>query len=509
MRKRRLASSIGLAIWVLYLVLSSNPSLATETKAPISIPLLLSEADRLIDKFETKSFFAFHLKSGGLLNLAEVYARANDQSHSESAFLRSIEAAISSGNEYGLALHNLSKIGQAQVKLGYKHSAQKTFKLAVEIVNDIADEKISSELDKKCSDDLCNQQKEMSRQEILINKIQHLSKFASEIASAGDNKTASLLIKDAMNIANSTDSVETRLVLLRFLAVEQAKMGNGSESKETFQEAIKLIDAIHDPMFKISAIQEVAIAQARTGNQDAADALLNRAMPLRKEMIEENPNMSGFAFAQEINALLRMASGQFSLQDEKAARATIARALAKASNLPGDTDLEHSNRLTALRDIAILQAEMGDYEEASKTENIIEDPAYKRGSLSFYAVKGKLKAGDFQGALERAKMLSGEPMHEGALHDIAIAQAEAGDLEAAEKTLRLDRYGTFRAFTLKAMAKGIVKTSGADKAYVWAESQTDPLQKAMALVGVAEGILDQAKLQPEGSPISEGSNAEE
>ena len=80
------------------------------------------------------------------------------------------------------------------------------------------------------------------------------------------------------------------------------------------------------------------------------------------------------------------------------------------------------------------------------------------------------------------------------LPELAILQAEIGDLDGMRASFaRIDK--NHLSYVVQRVAQGRAATGDTQGALSWAAIQVSPREKALALVGVAEGIL--SRLVPE------------
>lgn len=111
--------------------------------------------------------------------------------------------------------------------------------------------------------------------------------------------------------------------------------------------------------------------------------------------------------------------------------------------------------------------------------------------LAIAQAQGRL--GEIADALKSVAMMSNSFYQDRAYFQIAKAQAWVGDFQGALQTAALSHGYDFmwRGYTLQRIAKIQAHKSNAHRALAWATSQTISSDRALALLGVAEGLLSQ------------------
>ena len=107
-------------------------------------------------------------------------------------------------------------------------------------------------------------------------------------------------------------------------------------------------------------------------------------------------------------------------------------------------------------------------------------------------MQAQVQAGDLTGALQLAAKISSDDFQNRAYCEIAESKAWAGDIKGAVDAAGLS-HGVDRGYILKRIAE--IQAHNGDKkgALTWATTQTGPSDRALALLGVAEGQLHEGK----------------
>ena len=207
-------------------------------------------------------------------------------------------------------------------------------------------------------------------------------------------------------------------------------------------------------------LAELVYAQAKAGDRDAALATTRRALreaerPGYDRLTVKFPSPGFYA---------RLSAGVWLAGDREAA-ATYLRQARTLTDAIRDDPINKSGCLTQ---IAETYADMGDFDHALEmlTESMIRDsnlirPIVEAGALA------RVRAGDVEGAFRLFNFLASATNYTPAIRDVArkVAKIEAksGDLAVALR---------------------------------WAEGQSSPENKAVALIGVCSGLLERSYKTP-------------
>jgi len=229
-----------------------------------------------------------------------------------------------------------------------------------------------------------------------------------------------------------------------------------------------------------------------------------------------------------INSRWGMTTDQFSMR--MAVVETNAQDLKEALEIASKIERQDERDLTLL-DIAKMQARSNQIQAALYTASRIVDATDQTAAMEAIAV-GQLDAGDQTGALHTAKLIPAEINRSRVVMHIAIAQARSGNVQGAIETVKyiddpLRRNMVLHdiAFTRAkdgdspgalATARGIGSELGRGRAYrtiaavqtqrgkmeqarCWINTLTSPIEKSSALLGVANGLLDNGGIPPDAS----------
>jgi hypothetical protein len=325
--------------------------------------------------------------------------------------------------------------------------------------------------------------------------IYDLRLIASTQVEIGDSAGAQTTIQHMLQLPNPKIYGE-----IAEIAATQADLGD-------FTGAFRTISMIKDKVERADGLSQIASIQANTGNINAAfhTAETVKDMPIAKAV-----------------ALLAIARAQAKDHDQVAVQATIQEALQTAL-LIKPNEIRYYRTLPA---IAQTQAEIGDIKGALKTAKMIKVEFQEDAFIDAIKkiARAQACAGDIKGALETVKAINNGVEKVNALLEIAETQAEGGDIKGAFQTIKEIKVGRFfilekiaiaqakagdltgalltadainvkdsvgRAHAFHAIAAARVKVGEAKKALAWASNLSTPIEKAYALLGVAEGLLSQ------------------
>ena len=230
----------------------------------------------------------------------------------------------------------------------------------------------------------------------------------------------------------------------------------------------------------------VAAEQARTGDRSAAKKTFGESM----EMILGEPPGLGVLKTQRLRGLVEALAGAGELeaartaieaiQGDEANKAKALVALAKAQARAGDR--------TSAR--ASLSAAFDPAREIKADPNTINDNVADRKDETFRAVAmAQVELGEGTDALTTVSAHSNEQLKAEVQAEVAGLQARRGDLAAASKTAEAIKDVGFKAEALSRIAHARSRTGRRDVAHDWAARLDSPQERALALVGVAEGVI--------------------
>jgi RNA polymerase sigma factor (sigma-70 family) len=338
--------------------------------------------------------------------------------------------------------------------------------------------------------------------------------------------------KEAFRVVDMVGDDDQRDVAFHHIAWSLADAGE-------MREALKTADRIKSPMMRIMTLagnqydhmRGIAVVQAAAGDRAGARQSLRRATEVAEKL--DKAEHAGRAWAW-------VAMAEARLGDFAAAKRTVERVAAadKTDRLfpdPNQAGQPPGWRNLALEVIAIAEAQAGRLDDALATARQTGLPVGNVGALPALAeALGKSgKREECRALLAEALKLAEriqEPLMKGsAYHVIATAQAEAGEFDAAEKTVTLrvalpgggesltrsniayayakqgDFAGALREAekikgddfwkgkTLESIAQSQTAAGDERAALARADALTSPADKAATLIGIVAARLDKSK----------------
>ena len=295
-------------------------------------------------------------------------------------------------------------------------------------------------------------------------KVIPLDTIAATQARIGDRAAAEIFMREVLQTSRSAGSDDLRNATEKTLAIIQAATGDVSGALARIEAlsdlrgkdfalsnitseqadwgevtaALQTASRIRDSDLRVRALTRVAIAQAKMGDRNGANATFREALHTT-EGLKDGPQKAAF--------LITIASAQGDAADRTAAALTIQQAMQVELAVASDYEK---------RDLAIAYAKSGQLKQAYATMNtIVKD--YEKDIVLESAAMAEAQFANVRAALKTAATIKNHTWNGKALRGIAAAQAKAGDV------------------------KGAIE---------WASRQTSPLSKASGLLGVAEGILE-------------------
>ena len=271
----------------------------------------------------------------------------------------------------------------------------------------------------------------------------YLSSVAGAEAAAGD-------FASAFETARATEYAPSQSDAYGSIAVAQARAGDISGAKST-------VRLIQDEQEKHLAQTEIVGLQITAG--DIAGAL---------DTWRSMANLSKLGGIESVtqSAASYIAEAQAKSGDRAGARATIAIAIKNAANIT-----ETQARDFFLSDIVAAQALCGDFADAKKTGDSIQDVSFKAGALETVA-EIQAKAGEVSEALEFSRTIIetdkyGFLYRDRAISRIAVVQSRRGDTAGAKKTALSIRSESERASVMEEIAKGSEQKSDLPSVAEW------------------------------------------
>jgi tetratricopeptide (TPR) repeat protein len=319
--------------------------------------------------------------------------------------------------------------------------------------------------------------------------------------AVGDRKNAEATLLHALELASTTEDAFVRDAEFSEVMQMQARLGDETGAWRTFEKiqnrfrkeiwineiavalakggnilrAIEVATSMEEDYFRVTALQRVAEAQAEAGDVDGA---LKTAGGIRRE-----------------SHLRVIALGH--IADTLVKHRNFARAQSVLSQAVEATN-QISDRAELLGGLARRQAEINDRQGAARNirqairalKGVREKRFLVHPQLAI--VQAQVQAGDLTGALQLAAKIASDDFQDRAYCEITEFKAWAGDIKGAVDAAGLS-HGVGRGYNLKVIAK--IQAYKGDKkgALAWATTQTGPSDRALALLGVAEGLLHEGK----------------
>jgi hypothetical protein len=297
-------------------------------------------------------------------------------------------------------------------------------------------------------------------------KTQVLALVAVQQARNGD-------VNAALTTLNSVEDEGARAMALMHVVSQLAQQGYPGAARQ-------FIDQIEDETYKDRALSSLAFHQLAAG--DVAGARLTASEIEDEEMQKRVTDSIAVMESQPpANRQAQVRAGQFP---------------AMVLGRPGTRPETASFRVWLPTSGLLVAADAAEDDAVTRVREMVRD-AIKQKDENREAALVSL-----QEAARLAAALTNESDRSDQLSFVAIAQAELGDVERARQTAGLlfaeeaqaprARFNRVSALRFIGMAQG---ASGAvDEALAWADSQTDPAQRATVLLGAAEGILRRVEM---------------
>lgn len=291
-----------------------------------------------------------------------------------------------------------------------------------------------------------------------------LEKVAEEQAVAKDFASA---LETASSIGSkSTDTTTKKVEALLAIAEAQSKSGDEAGASASYARAVRV--AANRQFFD----RLVALSEARTGRFEEALRLTGTSSGTSAMDCMELAVLAGNAKRPDIARQLL-----------SRARAAIEADLAKDSESVGTTDAAGhpvDRKQDNLQILAIAQAQAGDIAGGLQTARALDEThrSYALGGIA----SEEARRGDIAGA---EKTLAEDTERHTIPPELAQAKARAGDFEGA---FQMARRGMPNG-EIETVFRTYCKLAVLEKCTAAASVMTFPLNKALALVGMAENLL--------------------
>lgn len=328
-------------------------------------------------------------------------------------FPKALEIVIQIGYKAPLAWA-LGAIAEAEFKTGNTEVAQFDFNAALSIAVQIEDK---------------------------LTQVGVLGSLANARTIAGHWKAAQSTFAIALETARQIDNFLEKPRALRKIAQAQAQARD-------FDSALETVQQIDDERERSEALKEVAEAYALAGDFDTAikiawqiDSASQQAQAIGLIALAQSDTgdrkaakstfTTALQIAQQIEALETIALAQVEAGDREAAQFTFATLLKAAPQF----DWER-NRAEALKAIAKVQDQTEDFATAQEKARRLDNKVEQKEALTANTPT-QTQVEDISTALEMALLIDDERERSRKLAEIALAQDQKGDREAAQSTLAL------------------------------------------------------------------------
>jgi RNA polymerase sigma factor (sigma-70 family) len=236
--------------------------------------------------------------------------------------------------------------------------------------------------------------------------------------------------------------------VLAVVAVEQAKAGDRAAAKQNFREAMDLTLAESDGVMKTQRLRGLVEHLAAAGELKAAEVAI--------EALKGDE-------ANKAHALVALAKARAKAGDNAGARADLIAAFEVAKETKALPNVINDNvadrKDQAFRDIESAQVALGSFADALVTATV----------HGHKGLKGEIQAA------------------------YAGSQARQGDVAAALKTAESIEDAGFKGEAFRNIALAQSRTGRRDVAHDWAANLGAPQERALALLGVVEGVLERRR----------------
>lgn len=429
----------------------------TAEKITLDADRILEEVNQIIHPTDVEN----------LIEIGRMQAKIGNQLAARALFEKAIRALEFSGRDDASVLSGVSylirerplknsqfiEIAFAQSEIGDQAAAAETLRRAFETI----------ELIKKES-----------------NKMRGLQEIAAAQIRIRDLQGASITIQKAFQTADHLkNAAYYKIQTSTTVADMHTNLNNRESARQNLVEAISLLNVSMEESAEIEALVAISSSQARMDDQAAARKTFEKALSITDRLKDHNSRLT-----QRILALVKMVEVQVETGNKKEAPLLIQQALRAVESIK-----QEEKKSSALRNIAMAQARIGDVEGAYRSESLILDKKYSTQSFPYIA-ESQIKSGDLQNALKTVEMIGKtDPLRkESLLANIATALAKEGDLEKASQIL--NRIGhPFKLTVLRSLGRAKIKAGEGEGALVWANSFKS-IERAYALLGVVDGILN-------------------
>jgi RNA polymerase sigma factor (sigma-70 family) len=390
----------------------------------------------------------------------------------------------------------------------------------------------SAQADKTAAklDDVLEEAAAAARKALPKNPCGLLEEIAALQAKAGDKRIARMKFTEIYaGLAKLAEDAEpsSRGLLLANLACAQLRAGDTKAGKETAARALKFADSLKPENVRSDVLQYLARGLAQRGDiEDASEAAHEVEPPFYRGQVLADV-LLGQAKAGDVTGAV---SQTRTLEPFARTQFWIGLAEWRALSKPAvaKTDLENvrkaldkveeeSHQVSLMVRLAMVEARLGDDVAARKTYDaarllarrsnagVTQESSFLLQIAQSQCARGNHKAA--RKTLEDALAALGQNEEEW-LPDLIAVRIALGDLRIAYRAIhRAPWQDVIRGEMVRQLAQTQAANGDAAGAHNWAKKETAPLLKAMALLGVAQGMAQPSATKMEMSvPTDEDIN---
>jgi len=349
-----------------------------------------------------------------MARIAIAHAREADLESARATLAVALETAGSLENEKSQA-HSLKFIALARIRIGEFNSESPELAAMLEAIGDIEHqtEVVQSLSEAQMQRGDLSAAKETARSvPSWSHKAKALGQVAVAQARAGELDHATTTLQEIA-------SEEVRAKAAAEIAVVQIQAGRLNASREILNIAFSSARMIKEDGYRVTAVSEIATAQAAAGDIEAARRTFADAVAAALNLDEHRWTISYL--------LAEIAAAQVKAKEREPALANFAAARERAAATRGDS----RNRVTCLKEVAVKQAEAGEFAGAIETAQKLSESERPMVEI----VTAQARAGDLIGATATARSIKPAFDRSLAFRRIASAQEEMHDYTAARTSV--------------------------------------------------------------------------
>jgi hypothetical protein len=355
----------------------------------------------------------------------------------------------------------------------------------------------------------------------------HIARYQAEVGDMGGSQQTFLKAREAaLAIPASSDQLNALLII----ASIQVQTGDRNGGAQTFSDAIRIARRL-TPDQQLSELGRIAHAQLEMGSRADAEQTMKLILSIP----------AGKSPRERVWGLMGHASWELELGDRDAARTSLKKVLSDIKAIAQSKETTEFDRDYIYDDLASLLAKTGDLEAAQEAHSGIGKSDRTVGAIRKVVETLSRNASSMEavGTIQRLANVAKEVVegflaspNDVTLKNAAITRALAGDVKGALKTADRVPEGTRQyvytemidalvskkdwagahhiaasikeswlayehvCFSLKNVFKVETKEGEGEQGLQLAHQQAIQLAKVYALLGVAEGAMDSAWIEP-------------